>query len=127
MADIARLTEVIEPEAKALGLDLVRVKMMQSEAGDGGEALQVMAEDPATGQLYRGDTVTLTVSKGPEMVDVPSVEGLSKAAATDKLEKAGFTVKVQTFLGGVLDEVRAADPQAGTSAPKGSTVTILVV
>ena len=51
MADIARLTEVIEPEAQALGLDLVRVKMMQSEAGDGGEALQVMAEDPATGQL----------------------------------------------------------------------------
>jgi ribosome maturation factor RimP len=51
LADIARLTEVIEPEAKALGLDLVRVKMMQSEAGDGGEALQVMAEDPATGQL----------------------------------------------------------------------------
>jgi ribosome maturation factor RimP len=51
VADIARLTEVIEPEAKALGLELVRVKMMQSEAGDGGEALQVMAEDPATGQL----------------------------------------------------------------------------
>jgi ribosome maturation factor RimP len=51
VADIARLTEVIEPEAKALGLDLVRVKMTQSEAGDGGEALQVMAEDPATGQL----------------------------------------------------------------------------
>lgn len=51
MADIARLTEVIEPEAAALGLDLVRVKMMPSEAGDGGEALQIMAEDPATGQL----------------------------------------------------------------------------
>lgn len=51
MADIARLTEVIAPEAHALGLDLVRVKMMPSEAGDGGEALQVMAEDPATGQL----------------------------------------------------------------------------
>lgn len=51
MADIARLTEVIEPEAKALGLELVRVKMMQSEAGDGGQALQVMAEDPASGQL----------------------------------------------------------------------------
>ena len=51
MADIARLTEVIIPEAEALGLELVRVKMMQSEAGEGGEALQVMAEDPATGQL----------------------------------------------------------------------------
>lgn len=51
MADIARLTEIIEPEATALGFDLVRVKMVQSEAGDGGQALQVMAEDPATGQL----------------------------------------------------------------------------
>ncbi len=51
MADLARLTDMIEPEAKALGFDLVRVKMMPSEAGDGGQALQIMAEDPATGQL----------------------------------------------------------------------------
>ncbi|MHA7819651.1 MAG: ribosome maturation protein RimP [Erythrobacter sp.] len=51
MADIARLEELIEPEAKALGFELVRIKMMPSEAGDGGEALQIMAEDPATGQL----------------------------------------------------------------------------
>ncbi|MBL43373.1 MAG: ribosome maturation factor [Sphingomonadaceae bacterium] len=51
MADLDRLTEVIEPEAQALGFELVRVKMMPSEAGDGGEALQIIAEDPATGQL----------------------------------------------------------------------------
>lgn len=51
MADIARLAQLIEPEAKALGFDLVRVKMMPSEAGDGAMSLQIMAEDPATGQL----------------------------------------------------------------------------
>ena len=51
MADIERLTQLIEPEAAALGFDLVRVKLMPSEAGDGGQALQIMAEDPATGQL----------------------------------------------------------------------------
>ncbi len=51
MADLARLNEIVEPEAQALGLDLVRVKMMASEAGDGAQALQIMAEDPATGQL----------------------------------------------------------------------------
>lgn len=51
MADLARLTALIEPEATALGFELVRVKMMPSEAGDGGMALQIMAEDPATGQL----------------------------------------------------------------------------
>src|SRR5687767_6146500 len=48
MADIARLTQVIEPEASALGFELVRVKL----SGQGEErTLQVMAEDPATGQL----------------------------------------------------------------------------
>nr|WP_298929531.1 ribosome maturation protein RimP [uncultured Erythrobacter sp.] len=51
MSDISRLTDLIEPEAAALGFELVRVKMMPSEAGDGGDALQIMAEDPATGQL----------------------------------------------------------------------------
>lgn len=52
MADIARLTEVIEPEAQALGFELVRVKLFGSgPEGDGERTLQVMAEDPATGQL----------------------------------------------------------------------------
>jgi ribosome maturation factor RimP len=48
VADIARLTAVIEPEAEALGFELVRVKL----SGSGDErTLQIMAEDPATGQL----------------------------------------------------------------------------
>jgi len=46
--DVARLTEVIEPEAVALGFELVRVKL--SGAGED-RTLQVMAEDPSTGQL----------------------------------------------------------------------------
>jgi ribosome maturation factor RimP len=52
MADIARLVEVIEPEVKALGFELVRVKYFKGgEIGDEDFTLQVMAEDPATGQL----------------------------------------------------------------------------
>ncbi|HEU4650238.1 MAG TPA: ribosome maturation protein RimP [Croceibacterium sp.] len=48
MADIERLIAVIEPEANALGFELVRVRL----SGSGEErTLQVMAEDPATGQL----------------------------------------------------------------------------
>ncbi|ANU08479.1 ribosome maturation protein RimP [Paraurantiacibacter namhicola] len=57
MADIARLTEVIEPEAEKLGFDLVRVKM----TGSGEErALQIMAEDPATGQLVVDQCMALS-------------------------------------------------------------------
>jgi len=48
MADIARLIEVFEPEATALGFELVRVKL----TGSGLErTLQVMAEEPESGQL----------------------------------------------------------------------------
>jgi ribosome maturation factor RimP len=48
MTETARLIAVIEPEATALGFELVRVKL----GGQGDErTLQVMAEDPATGQL----------------------------------------------------------------------------
>jgi ribosome maturation factor RimP len=51
MANVARLEKLIAPEADALGFELVRVALIRSEAGDGDRALQVMAEDPATGQL----------------------------------------------------------------------------
>ncbi len=60
MADIARLTQLIEPEAAALGFELVRVAMVPSEAGDGGVALQIMAEDPATGQLVLDQCAALS-------------------------------------------------------------------
>jgi ribosome maturation factor RimP len=48
MADVAALTALIEPEAKALGLALVRVKMF---GGASDPTLQVMAERPDTRQL----------------------------------------------------------------------------
>lgn len=67
MADLARLTQIIEPAATALGLDLVRVKMMPSEAGDGEPALQVMAEDPATGQMVIDQCAALSRSISDRM------------------------------------------------------------
>ncbi len=57
MADTARLTRLIEPEATALGFELVRVKL----TGSGDErTLQIMAEDPATGQLLVGQCAELS-------------------------------------------------------------------
>lgn len=57
MADIAALTSLIEPEAKALGLDLVRVKMF---GGNSDPTLQVMAERPDTRQLTIDDCAKLS-------------------------------------------------------------------
>jgi ribosome maturation factor RimP len=57
MADIAALTTLIEPEAKALGLALVRVKMF---GGTSDPTLQVMAERPDTRQLTIDDCAALS-------------------------------------------------------------------
>ena len=74
MTDIAHLTDLIEPEAKALGFDLVRVQMMPSEAGDGGQALQIMAEDPATGQLVIEQCAALS-RRVSDMIDAREEAG----------------------------------------------------
>jgi ribosome maturation factor RimP len=57
LADIAQLTSLIEPEATALGLALVRVKMF---GGTSDPTLQVMAERPDTRQLAIEDCASLS-------------------------------------------------------------------
>ncbi|MEP9358634.1 ribosome maturation protein RimP [Sphingomonas sp. KR3-1] len=57
MANIADITKLIEPEAKALGLALVRVKMF---GGTSDPTLQVMAERPDTRQLTIDDCADLS-------------------------------------------------------------------
>ena len=57
MTDLAALTELIEAEAKAEGLALVRVKMM---GGTSEPTLQVMAERPDTRQLTLDDCARLS-------------------------------------------------------------------
>lgn len=79
-----------------------------------------------TGTLHKGDEITLTVSKGPVMVAVPPVQGLSEREAVAKLKNAGFEVKVNRILGGVLGLARSTEPQ-GATAPQGSRVVLNVV
>ena len=57
MADIAALTDLIEPEARALGLRLVRIGMF---GGKSDPTLQVMAERPDTRQLTLDDCAVLS-------------------------------------------------------------------
>ncbi|MFF7212016.1 Stk1 family PASTA domain-containing Ser/Thr kinase [Streptomyces sp. NPDC008238] len=78
----------------------------------------------ANTRLAAGDTVTLTVSKGQEMVEVPDVEGLAVDEAKEKLEAAGFDVRVIQFF--FTGQVNNQSPAGGTDAPKGSTITLWV-
>jgi ribosome maturation factor RimP len=57
MANLVALHELIEPAAKAEGLELVRVKMM---GGTSDPTLQIMAERPDTRQLTLEDCARLS-------------------------------------------------------------------
>jgi ribosome maturation factor RimP len=57
MADVAELTRLIEPEAKAEGLALVRVKLT---GGASDPTIQVMAERPDTRQMTIEDCARLS-------------------------------------------------------------------
>ena len=89
---------------------------------------QVAAQTPAgDSQAADGDTVTLTLSKGPEMVEVPDVTGDSVDDAHKALEGAGFKVDEDRGLLGLFgDTVKNQSVKGGQTAPKGSTITIKI-
>ena len=54
---------------------------------------QVMATDPVRGTvLKKGDSIMLTVSKGPEKITVPSFGGMTYTKAKEEAEKLGLKV-----------------------------------
>ncbi|MGA8987739.1 Stk1 family PASTA domain-containing Ser/Thr kinase [Aeromicrobium sp.] len=83
----------------------------------------VVSQSPNSGTKFRGDTITLTVSKGPERIAVPKVIGKRRDVAEKILEKAGFKVQALS-LGGGNFTVRGQNPKAGTKRPRGATITI---
>jgi beta-lactam-binding protein with PASTA domain/tRNA A-37 threonylcarbamoyl transferase component Bud32 len=90
----------------------------------------VSAQSPGPGsEVRKGSTVTITVSTGPSTTTVPNVLGEEEQQARDDLKNAGFKVKVENVP--VTDPaqdnvVQDQDPDGGSEAEPGSTVTIFV-
>ncbi|MDX3310343.1 Stk1 family PASTA domain-containing Ser/Thr kinase [Streptomyces sp. NPDC054884] len=112
-------------ELEEAGLTVkVATEQVNSEVDKG----KVAAQTPrADSQLAVGDAVTLTLSKGPEMVEVPNVVGASVDDAKSLLEQSGFKVDEDRGLLGLFgDTVKKQSVEAGKTAPKGSTITITI-
>ena len=82
MADIAALTRLIEPEARAEGLALVRVKMT---GGSSDPTLQVMAERPDTRQLTLEDCARLS-RRLSDMLDALEEQAADPIESSYRLE-----------------------------------------
>lgn len=105
-----------------IGLEAVRVEVFSDTVAAG----TVMGTDPSPDtEVARGSAVRVNVSKGPDLVAVPSVVGMAIEAADAALRAAGLDVFVQgnyTPGGPVL----ATDPAVGTLVNRGSTVRVLM-
>ncbi len=117
----------VKEATKELGDLGLKVDAKTQENSDTVPKGSIISQDPRGGTLYRADTVTLVVSKGPVMVEVPGVVGQQTQQARQALEAAGFQVTVRRALGGYFGTVRLQDPEGGSKAPKGSMVTITIV
>ena len=108
------------------GLEVERTSEYSDTVPEGA----VLSQTPRSGTLFRGETVTLVVSQGPELVEVP--DGLVASgvdSATERLEELGFVVEVVRprpgYIG--LEYVFSVDPGSGTMVPRGSTITLTLV
>ncbi|WP_086878696.1 Stk1 family PASTA domain-containing Ser/Thr kinase, partial [Streptomyces rochei] len=106
----------------------LKVKVAEEQVNSEYDKGQVARQTPDSGsRAAEGDTVTLTVSKGPEMIEVPDVVGDSVDDAKRTLEDAGFDVKEDRGLLGLFgDTVKEQSVEGGDTAPKGSTIKITI-
>lgn len=112
-------------DLETAGLNVVVADERVNSEHDAGK---VAAQTPESGsEAAEGDTVTLTLSKGPEMVVVPDVVGDSVSEAKEKLKAAGFEVDEDRGLLGLFgDTVKKQSVKGGERAPKGSTIKITI-
>ncbi|MEU6307831.1 Stk1 family PASTA domain-containing Ser/Thr kinase [Streptomyces chartreusis] len=106
----------------------LKVKIASARVNSEFDAGQVAQQSLAEGkQAAEGDTVTLTLSKGPELIEVPDVVGDNVDDATAELKAAGFEVDEDRGLLGLFgDTVKKQSVEGGETAPKGSTITITI-
>ncbi|NGO49309.1 Stk1 family PASTA domain-containing Ser/Thr kinase [Streptomyces ureilyticus] len=105
----------------------LKVEIAPEQINSEFDAGQVAQQSPAADQqLGEGDTVTLTISKGPEQIEVPDVVGDKVDDAKRELEAAGFKVKEDRGFLGLFggDTVKGQSVPGGDTAPEGSEITI---
>jgi Serine/threonine protein kinase len=91
----------------------------------------ISAAPKNNGPVKPGDTIVLTISKGPQLFPVPNVVGQTWDKAKKELIDAGFKVSYPATIGPFpVDgfesgyKVTAIDPAAGSQEPKGTTISV---
>jgi eukaryotic-like serine/threonine-protein kinase len=118
--DVAGLT-LDEATAGITGARLVPAP--REEFSNDVEAGRIVGSDPPPGtEVAVNTTITIVVSRGPDLVVIPNIAGMTSDAAAAALANAGLVGELaNTTLGGT---VIATDPLIGTQVLRGSTVIV---
>ncbi|MFP5224099.1 MAG: PASTA domain-containing protein [Actinomycetota bacterium] len=119
------------PEEARAALEELGFEQISETSGfsDAVETGEVIGTRPPAGETARtGEPIVLIISSGPKTIKVPVVDGKGRAEAQNRLEDAGFKVRVELQESrSVPDgEVIGTEPKGGTSAQRGSTITMIV-
>jgi beta-lactam-binding protein with PASTA domain len=89
---------------------------------------RVLMQVPLPGEeVARGSTVRIVISTGPEMRQVPSIRGLSRADAIGLLQRFGYRVALRRVQNRSAEGTLVGlTPAAGQRAAVGSVVTITI-
>ncbi|MEU0832101.1 Stk1 family PASTA domain-containing Ser/Thr kinase [Streptomyces sp. NPDC005969] len=115
----------VQDATAALDEEGLKAKVLPGRVDSPEAEGDIAHQSPGQGaQAAEGDTITLTVSKGPRMIDVPDVTGKDVDEATRLLKAAGFEVKVDRPFLSFSDKIASQSVAGGKQAPEGSTITI---
>ena len=97
-----------------------------SDAVDEGSVIAIDASNDADGIIREGESVLLTVSRGPEPIVIPDVIGMTWSEAKPILVATGFDLRYNIFADTApgLAKVQNVEPGVGKTQPKGSRLTI---
>lgn len=128
------------PVPDFVGMDITAAQRSASRAGLNAEVVEINHPSISVGTvilqapevettLRKGDSVVLTVSKGPATQTVPRLSGMTLTDAITAAQAYGLTITVQERV--VSTEVQAdfvinQSPEAGSSCKAGDIITVTV-
>ncbi len=135
-------TETQVAQVEMIAVEDMKVEIAKSRLEDLGFQVEVLYEisdtvvenivisaDKEAGELLlEGDLITLTVSAGQEMIELPSVVGYSEREALNILDDLGFVVNISEAYD---DEVEVGDvisqtPKAGSEVTNNTEISIRI-
>ncbi len=129
--DVPDVADMLETDAQNALTTAGLRPILEYEHHDDVERDRAIGTEPGSGTtMQRYDEITLSISLGPDEVDLPdTLRGASEATVRDTLEGLGLTVSDVSYVNSATiprDRLVDTNPALGSTVPYGSTVALKI-